>query len=562
MPLIHDHLRPTVVLFLGLVLLGSVRVQGHPNHKLDLFYDHPGKANDPGDTLLIGNGALGAMISGGIARDTLHLNAKHLWTEEGYLPLGDLIIETGHQAEAVTSYLRRLDLQTALTEISYRHDRIRFQREYFASYPDNLLAARYEARRKGAINLVLGWKSPFPTALTFDESTGKLLVTTTFPGDRIVRTHLLCQPTGGTVTFADDRLTIDQADALTLFLAPAQTLGDRSIDPVGDLGDRTYTDVLRHHITDYQRLFHGYSLTLEGGAKTFVPTDKRLMAYRENPGHDPGFEELFFQYARYLLIASSRRGSLPAHNRGVWSLPGQAKPGYDPELALPLAYSLAEPTHLMACHQSLLGQSQLPGPAMTGNRAAWDHFDFGRKTPKPEGEAPGDFFAEPAAQDRLNTMQGDAWKTNALTRSGKGDEAHAILSRILQKQLHKNLSIMGKPWDFPATLGFATSMTGMLAQTRDGALHFLPALPKAWPDGNVQGFRMRGGYTVDFSWLESDFLEGYITAVRAGDCRVKLPGSLLVERADQSKFTPEKKADGAFVIPLSEGESVYLRRPD
>jgi alpha-L-fucosidase 2 len=133
------------------------------------------------------------------------------------------------------------------------------------------------------------------------------------------------RPEGGTRRASGDALIVRDADAVTLFIAAAtsyRTYDDVSADPAArvasalDPASRKSIDALRAaNVRDYQRLFN--RVTLDLGASTSQPTAERVRAFGE--GTDPGLAALYFQYGRYLLIASSRAGSQPATLQGLWN---------------------------------------------------------------------------------------------------------------------------------------------------------------------------------------------------------------------------------------------------
>ena len=132
-------------------------------------------------------------------------------------------------------------------------------------------------------------------------------------------------PTGGTREATGDTLVVRDADAVTLLIAAAtsyRTYEDVTADPAArvaaalDPAARESVDALRAaHIRDYQQLFN--RVTLDVGPSMRVPTDERVRAFGD--GGDPGLAALYFQYGRYLLIASSRAGSQPANLQGFWN---------------------------------------------------------------------------------------------------------------------------------------------------------------------------------------------------------------------------------------------------
>ena len=132
-------------------------------------------------------------------------------------------------------------------------------------------------------------------------------------------------PTGGTRRVNGDALIVRDADAVTLLIAAAtsyRTYEDVTADPAARVAaalepaSHKSVDTLRDaHVRDYQQLFN--RVTLDLGSSKRVPTDERVRGFGD--GGDPGLAALYFQYGRYLLIASSRPGSQPANLQGIWN---------------------------------------------------------------------------------------------------------------------------------------------------------------------------------------------------------------------------------------------------
>ena len=130
---------------------------------------------------------------------------------------------------------------------------------------------------------------------------------------------------GGVRSARGDAVVVRDADAVTLLIAAAtsyRTYEDVSADPAArvaaalDPASHKDIDTLRAaHVRDYQQLFN--RVTIDLGSSKRVPTDERVGAFAD--GDDPGLAALYFQYGRYMLIASSRTGSQPANLQGLWN---------------------------------------------------------------------------------------------------------------------------------------------------------------------------------------------------------------------------------------------------
>ena len=330
--------------------------------------------------LPVGNGRLGAMVFGGIVHERLQLNEDTLWAGRPYDPVnpdakdalpevrrllaerkypeaaklveakvmskplaqmpyetvGDLAL-TFPQVDAVENYRRDLDLATATAHVSFTSGGVTFSREVFASAPDQVIVVRLTASRPGQISFEARMQTP--QRATVEATADGDLVMRGVNGDGAGATadgrsmtgalrfeaRVRAVPSGGTRSASGDAVVVRDADAVTLLIAAAtsyRTYEDVSADPAArvaaalDPASRKSVETLRAaHIRDYQQLFN--RVTLDLGSSKRVPTDERVGRFGE--GDDPGLAALYFQYGRYLLIASSRTGSQPANLQGLWN---------------------------------------------------------------------------------------------------------------------------------------------------------------------------------------------------------------------------------------------------
>ena len=388
-----------------------------------LRYDRP--ATDwEREALPVGNGALGAMVFGGVARERLQLNEKSLWTggpgskdgydhgnwpgprpdalaevrriidEQGAMDPEDVARRLGNPAYAATDgipgfgnyqnfgelvfdvpdapvspvgYRRGLDIADALATVTYEDDgdddgdgRTRFSREYFASHPAQVVVGRLAADRPGRISFTLGFAAAQGgTAVTAEG--GRLRIRGALADNGLVyEGQVQVLHRGGTRTDGDGRITVTGADSATFVLSAGTDYADshpeyRGPDPharVTDAVDRAaaqpYEELRAAHIRDHRALFDRAGLDL-GGRLPDLPTDRLLGSYTggDSPA-DRALESLYFAYGRYLLIASSRPGSLPANLQGVWNN-SNTPPwcgDYHTNINIQMNYWPAEPTHL------------------------------------------------------------------------------------------------------------------------------------------------------------------------------------------------------------------------
>ncbi len=350
-----------IAILMGLVI--SMAAQAA--EPLTLWYRQP--AQKWVEALPVGNGSLGGMIFGGAASERMQFNEQTLWlgneTEMGsYQPFGDVFIEW--RQGAPEAYRRALDLREAMHRVSYRADGVQFTRETFSSYPDQVLVMRCTAdqpgRHSGVIRL-----TDMHKAKIYAEG-NKLIATGALTNGLAYEAQLWVLNEGGTVAAAGSTLTVSKADSVTLLLAAGTAFANdplkhwrgepshaRLTQRLTAAAGKTFAQLRDTHVGDHQKLFSRVQLEL-GAAPATVPTDKRLAARKEGQG-DPALEALLFQYGRYLLIASSRPGGLPANLQGIWN--ADLKPawysGYTCNINLEMNYWPAELTGLSECHEPL-----------------------------------------------------------------------------------------------------------------------------------------------------------------------------------------------------------------
>lgn len=351
-------------------------------HALIIRFDAPA-ADWEREGLPIGNGAMGAVITGGVAEESLQFNEKTLWTggpgaEGGYdaglpgkpqtKPLaevrralerqGSLAPETvaeklGRKITGygdyqnfgelklgfpvtgdVTDYRRELDISQAVASVSYTQAGVDYRREYFASYPDGVIVVHLSASQPGRINLQAEISIPDNRTAAAAVSEGRITVTGALKNNGLRHeTQLQVISAGGVLTRAgDQQIKIEGADNVTLLLVAGTDYAQqyphyRGESPHARINARidaaskkTYSELRADHQQDYRALFDRVALDI-GQQMPDQPTPRVLASYRSknNAAADRALEALYFQFGRYLLISSSRAGSLPANLQGVWN---------------------------------------------------------------------------------------------------------------------------------------------------------------------------------------------------------------------------------------------------
>lgn len=332
--------------------LQEVSIQGTntwtPVHKHTLWYTEPG-TTWMSQALPIGNGQFGATILGGVHRDEIQFNDKTLWrghvgsvvgnSEYGcYLNFGQLYITTT-DAKSATNYRRYLDLENARAGVEYTDGDVSFQREYIASYPDDVVAIRYQASEAKHINvnLILFNANGMKPTYCMDESTGKAYFSGTVkrtgtnnPESFYCEVRVVAK--GGEISATNEGINVNNADEMYVFLRGATNFTPDNNDYIYNASElpinvsnivkaaveKGYETIRGAHIADYQSLANRCTLTLSDHANN-KSTSKLISAFKSNPKNNLLLEELYFTYGRYLLISSSRGVTLPANLQGIWN---------------------------------------------------------------------------------------------------------------------------------------------------------------------------------------------------------------------------------------------------
>jgi len=379
------------------------------------------------EALPIGNGRLGAMVHGGAAQEQIQFNEDTLWTgspheyqHEGaaqYLPTIRKLLAEGNQKEAeklageqfmsvplhqkayqpfgdlrlqfpghdkATDYRRELDLDSAVAKVAYRVDDVTYERQALASHPDQVIVVRVAADKKGKVSFTAKMDSPHKSARTRAVGGEQLALSGQVQDDGLkfeARLRVIAE--GGKVSVKDDGVTVESADAATLVLAAATSFKnykDISADPAARcdatmkaVAGKTFDAMLKAHVEDHRKLFRRVALDLGKTDAADEPTDLRLKQVAKRD--DPQLAALFFQFGRYLLIASSRPGCQPANLQGIWN--DQLKPPWDSKwttnINTEMNYWPAEVTNLPECHEPLF--DMIEDCAVTGRKTAQAHYN-------------------------------------------------------------------------------------------------------------------------------------------------------------------------------------------
>lgn len=358
-----------------------------PESKHTLWYTQPARTWMT-STLPIGNGQFGATLMGGVKRDEIQFNDKTLWSGQvgdltsnaaygQYLNFGYLYITQTSDA-AATDYRRWLDIDSAKAGVSYTQDGVTYNHEYIASYPDNVVAIRYTASEPGKINsnlILRNFNGGAPTYTVEDRKATAVFKGTVErtgnpkPEPESFYAMMRVEADGGTVSQAENGIDIAGANSMTVFLRGmtnydpsndsyiynADLLPDNVENTVNKAAKKGWDEVLSDHVADYKHFYDRVNLTLTDQQNNKT-TPQLIADYAGNDASNLLLEEMYFNYGRYLMIASSRGVDLPSNLQGIWNNLNAAPWHSDihANINVQMNYWPAEPTNLSELHMPFI----------------------------------------------------------------------------------------------------------------------------------------------------------------------------------------------------------------
>lgn len=385
---------------------GGIILKVEQSHSL--WYKKP--AANWNEALPIGNGRLAGMIYGRVANEQIQLNEDSIWygqpvdrnnpdalenlpkvrdllsqgrireaekmallsmsgTPEGQRPyqtMGDLFINFDLDEKRAENYRRDLNLENALATTSFTIEGVNYKREYFSSAADQVMVIHLTADKEGSINFTanLGRGKFLDSIKTFDNNTLAMYVNC--GGEKAVSfsTMVRASNQGGSLYTIGENLIVEDADAVTLILScqtsfyHQKTYEAQCISDLDRTWELTYETLFSNHYENYSDLYKRLSLSIGDGEGLSnlkdLDTKERLDRIKEGE-EDPDLLCLYFQYGRYLMISSTRPGTLPSNLQGVWNQdmtpPWDSK--YTININAQMNYWPAEICNLEECHEPL-----------------------------------------------------------------------------------------------------------------------------------------------------------------------------------------------------------------
>jgi len=309
---------------------------------------------------------------------------------ESYEPLGDLILKYDLKDQP-TAYYRDLNISTASTSSTFTVKGVEYKRELLASAPQQIIAIHLTASEKGALNfeiqtesplfytneiignnaLAMHGRAPSHTDPSYLQTMEQAVVYNDAVNCRGMRFELRIKVKNadGEVVSSPSGIRISHASDVTLYVSAATSYNGFERCPDNDGKDErkiaeeylngawplSFEKLKEQHLQDYRNFFNRVSLSLNNDPEINLPTDQRLLQYTKG-GDDPALEVLYFQFARYLLIASSRTAGVPANLQGIWN--NEVRPpwssNYTTNINTEMNYWMAETCNLSELHMPLL----------------------------------------------------------------------------------------------------------------------------------------------------------------------------------------------------------------
>jgi alpha-L-fucosidase 2 len=314
------------------------------------------------------------------------VKGDHIWEGFGaFQTFGDLFVKAAHGDE-IKDYRRDLNISDAIASVRYKVHNVEYRREYYASYPKRVLVFRFQNNSLNGIDYEIRLESIHRNVnISFEDD--QLVMAGKLENNGMeFESRILIDSDGSEISFSNGKLHVKSAKTLTLYLTAATDY--QNVYPnykgrdykklnhktIAAIDPKKYSEIYKEHQKDYSALYSRVYINLGEQGNNHKSTLERLKAYSDG-SKDPSLEALYFQYGRYLMISSSRPGSLPANLQGKWNnltAPAWAS-DYHANINIQMIYWPAEITNLSECAEPLMDYiDKLREP---GRKSAKDFFN-------------------------------------------------------------------------------------------------------------------------------------------------------------------------------------------
>ncbi len=538
---------------------------------LSLWYDKP--APKWLSALPVGNGRLDAKVFGRVRKEWIQLNEETLWTrnresrlnpaarenlsemqrllmdgrvrEAQYLaenamfgtPTGLTTYETlsnlvllfaDQYDEDARDYRRDLDLATGIATVRFSIGGTHFTREIFASGPADAVIIRLTADRPAALNFSAAFWRPYDNNYRSFPVAPDLLSLKGQCGVQGVRYETLVKVVteGGSVAATGDHLVIKDADAVTITVNCASDFrhadfGAAARAAVEKAAARRYSDLRAEHIADHQSRFGRFRLDI------VLPPDQVALRTMPILGIDTDFATRLKD-----LLPKLPPTQIDGNGRvAEWLDDGdEYEPGH------------RHNSHLFGLYpDDQITPEATPDLALAARRSLEWRIANGGAGP----------------------CWSRAWICGLWARLGDGEEMHVHLNAFIRESTDLNMFSMHPPqgsnpnhvFQIDGNLGFTAAVAEAVVQSQAGRLKLLPAVPSAWPEGNLSGLRARGGFTVGITWREGALVEARITShcglplrIASGDIEVNCTTQVVKARVTAGETVFDTVAGAVYSV--------------
>lgn len=390
-----------------------------------LYYSSEAKIFE--EALPIGNGRMGAMVYGGVGREKLSLNEDSAWSGTGkknpapenayeslkkaqklvlddeiaqaqeelaenffamwsqiYLPVGNLYLDFEHKN--ASDYRRELDISTGICRTTYKAGGASYEREVFASHPDDVIAIKLSSDKAGSLNFTLSTETKLKLIENKFEN-GNYISTVRCPSNGCnypfvqkepfiyteengigitTAVKVLCD---GTTEECTDGVRVKNATSAVLYISIKTSFNGYDKNPgtegldnyknalkvLEGLDFNGYETVKNKHVKDFSSLYNRVELNLNS-------TDNRdtYQRIKNFDGSDLGLYELLFGYGRYLTISSSRKGTQATNLQGIWNekFPAPWSSNYTININTEMNYWPTLNTNLLECYEPFVALAE------------------------------------------------------------------------------------------------------------------------------------------------------------------------------------------------------------
>lgn len=347
----------------------------------------------------VGNGSMGAMVYGTISSERIQLNEESIWSGEerdttvagykekldyirklflegknyeadvwaeknlgdfgrvhSYETAGALYIDL-HENDEYDDYIRDLDLNKGIANVSYFKDGGRFTRECFASHPDKLIV--YKISSDVNFDAGIRFERKLTESLSAENGILKAVCRTAVGDNRFCVMSEV--KSDGEIVCTDDKITVKSASFIEIYTSIATThkVGDitAECEKVLKSAEKGYDDILKAHVSDFSSIMERSDINLgSDAALDSLSIKDRLRRLKDDESlTDFGLISMYFQFGKYLLVSSSRYDTLPANLQGVWaeSLNNPWGSDYHTNINLQMNYWHAEVANISECTNAL-----------------------------------------------------------------------------------------------------------------------------------------------------------------------------------------------------------------